>query len=261
MIPDEAFWLRLADAADAATMPYFRAGGEVENKLSEGFDPVTAADKAAERAIRDLIGDAFPDDAILGEEYGAREGASGRRWVIDPIDGTRAFVSGMPVWTTLVGLEVDGRSVAGLVSQPVTGERFVAREGRAVLHRAGTTLPLAVRPTAPGDAVTMTVDPYLFDGPSLRAFEAIRSECRLMRYSADAYAVCGVAMGTVQVAFERGVEPYDVGALIPLVEAAGGIYTTWDGGRPEAGGDVVASASPELHEWALSHLRTVSGVH
>ena len=260
MIPDPSFWHRLADAADRETLAHFRDGAAVENKLREGFDPVTVADRAAERAIRGIIREAFPDDAILGEEMGAEDRPGGRRWVIDPIDGTRAFVAGIPVWTTLIGLEIDGRSVAGLVSQPCTGERFLAVDGTAKLYRADAVQPLRAGGGAPSDAIVMTVDPFLFDGEARDAFQAVRREARLVRYSADAYAFCAVAAGSVQVAFERGVQPYDVGALIPLVEAAGGLFTTWTGDRAEKGGDVVAAATPELHEWALSHLRPVASL-
>ena len=260
MIPDEAFWHALADAAAAVTLPRFRTGAPVENKRAGGFDPVTTADRDAERAIRALIRESYPDDAIFGEEQAAQSGTSGRRWVIDPIDGTRAFVSGVPVWMTLVGLEIDGRAVAGLAAQPWTGERFLALDADATLLRGGERTQLRCRPSAPDDAIAMTVDPFLFEGAEREAFDAVRRGVRLVRYSADAYAFCGVALGTVQIAFERGVAPYDIGALIPLVEAAGGVFTTWDGGRPERGGNVVASASTELHEWALSRLQGVSAV-
>ena len=261
MIPDTAFWHALADAADKATLPHFRSGGRTSNKASAGFDPVTEADRAAERAIRELIEQAFPDDAILGEEEAPTDGASGRRWVIDPIDGTRAFVAGIPTWMTLIGLEVDGVGVAGLASQPWTGERFLSTNGSTGLHRQGERIRLATRSTQPADAIVMTVDPFLFEGSGLRAFETMREQCRLVRYSSDAYAFCALAAGAVQVAFERDVQPYDVGALIPIVEGAGGVFTRWDGGRPEQGGNVVAAASAELHDWALSHLQPVSPSH
>ena len=216
---------------------------------------MTEADRAVERAVRAVIAERFPDDAVLGEEYGAGTGSSGRRWVIDPIDGTRAFVAGIPVWMVLVGLEADGRAVAGLACQPVTGERFLAASGRARRFHRGQSLELRVRATEPGEAVLMTVDPHLMSGPSAVAFEAMRTGARLVRYSADAYAFCALAAGHVQVVVERGVQPYDIGAPIALVEAAGGTFTTWEGGRPEPGGNVVAAASPALHAWAIGHLR------
>ena len=255
MRPTAGDWHAIATAAETAVAPFLDGPTAADNKLSQGYDPVTEADRAVERAVRAVIAERFPNDAVLGEEYGSEGGASDRRWVIDPIDGTRAFVAGVPVWMTLVGLEEAGRSVAGLAVQPVTGERYLARGGEAVRHWRGRERRLAARATSPGEAVLMTTDPALLTGASGEAFAAMRDEARLVRYSADAYAVCALAAGHVQVVVECGVQPYDVGAVIPIVEAAGGVMTTWTGGRPEAGGDVVAAASPELHAWALAHLR------
>ena len=257
-LPPEAFWLALADAADGETMARFRAGTPIDDKLADadGFDPVTEGDRAAERAIRALIAERYPDHAILGEEEGA-SGTGNHRWVIDPIDGTRAFVAGLPVWMTLIGLERGGRAVAGLASQPVTGERFLATgDGGARLFRWGTEArALRVSGRAdPAAAIAMTTDPFLFDAERTERFERVRRATRLMRYGTDAYAFCALAMGTVDLVLEAGVQPYDIGALIPIVEAAGGLFTTWDGGRPEAGGSVIASASPALHGWALERL-------
>ena len=253
--PDARLWDALADAADRQTLPRFRAGTPVANKLASGFDPVTEADREAERAIRAILERERPHDAILGEEHGEGAGSSGCRWVIDPIDGTRAFIAGLPVWTTLIGLERDGRAVAGLVGQPVTGERFLARgDGTAAVERGGTRRALKVSGrAAPGEAIVMTTDPALLD-EAPGALDALRSAARLVRYGCDAYAFCALAAGTVDLVVELGVQPYDVVAPIALVEAAGGTVTNWAGKRAEAGGSIVAAASPELHEWALGIL-------
>ena len=261
MSVDDAFWSRLADVATAASLPHFRSGVAVDNKLDAGFDPVTIADREVERELRAIIRAECPADGILGEEFGADAGTSGRRWVIDPIDGTRAFVAGIPVWMTLVGLEENGRSVAGLACQPVTGERFVARSGRGTVTGPQGSRALRTSPVAPGDAVLMTTAPELLDGSAEAAFRAMSGTARLTRYSADAYAFCALAAGAVHVVIEKGVAPYDVGAVIPIVEAAGGSVTTWSGERAEPGGTIVATASPELHEWALGHLRAVADAH
>ena len=255
-LPPLAFWHALADAADRETSARFRANTAVDDKLEgRGFDPVTEADRESERAIRALIEVHYPGHAILGEEMGAREGGE-HRWVIDPIDGTRAFITGLPTWMTLIGLERGGRAVAGLASQPVTGERFVAPgDGTAHCRVREQEVPLRVSGRVePTQAIAMTTDPYLFGGDTRVAFERVRAGVRLTRYGADAYAFCLLAAGTVDIAFEVGVAPYDIGGLIPIVEAAGGLFTTWDGGRPEGGGAVVASASPQLHQWALGTL-------
>ena len=254
-LPNEHLWRAIADAADAETLPRFRAGGEVSNKLSEGFDPVTEADRAAERAVRLVLSRDRPEDAVLGEEAGAEEGSSAYRWVIDPIDGTRSFVAGIPLWMTLVGLERDGRAVAGLASQPHTGERFLATgDGRARLLTATGERKLSVSGRSdPAEAIGMTTDPHLLDEvPEAR--DAMRDGVRLTRYGADAYAFCLLAAGAVDLVYERSVQPYDVGALIPIVEAAGGAVTTWSGERAEGGGTIVAAASASLHAWALERL-------
>ena len=262
MMPSPDDWTAIAAAAESAASTFLDGVAGTENKLTEGFDPVTEADRSIERAVRAVLAERFPGDAILGEEYGARDGGTGRRWVIDPIDGTRAFISGIPVWMTLVGLEVNGRSLAGLAIQPVTGERYLARGGAASRHYRGGVRALATTDRPPGESILMTVDPHLMTGPSAAAFDEMRRAVRLVRYSADAYAFCALAAGHVQIVVERGVQPYDVGALIPIVEAAGGVMTTWDGARPEGGGDVVAAASASLHEWALGQLRdVVSSAH
>jgi histidinol phosphatase-like enzyme (inositol monophosphatase family) len=247
------FMRRIAAAAARETLPRFRASGAVANKLEGGFDPVTEADREAERAIRALIGAEFPDDGILGEEHGSENGESRRVWVIDPIDGTRAFISGVPVWGTLVGLTVDGDAVAGLMSQPFTGELYYANGDGAFYEGPGGPRRLSTRGTAAlEDATLFTTTPALFTGEMRVRYDRLEAAARLTRYGTDCYAFAMVAAGFADIAVDAGLQSYDIVALIPIIEKAGGVVTTWTGGAAEGGGDIIASASPALHEKALA---------
>ena len=252
---DISFMRRLAAGAAAETLPRFRRNGAVTNKLDGGFDPVTEADHAAEKAIRALIGEAFPDHGIVGEEFGT-EGEDRRHvWVIDPIDGTRAFISGLPLWGTLVGLIEDGRAVAGMMSQPFTGERFYASGGKGGREDPHGAAALATRPTVSlGEALMCTTTPALFEGAKRQAYDRVERAVRLARYGTDCYGYAMLAAGQVDLVVESGLQPYDIVALVPLIEAAGGVVTDWSGGRPEGGGDIVAAATPQLHEATIELL-------
>jgi histidinol phosphatase-like enzyme (inositol monophosphatase family) len=246
------FLFALAKAAADETLPRFRQPGGIENKLISGFDPVTEADKAAEHAIRALIERDFPGHGILGEEHGAVGLDRENVWVIDPIDGTRAFISGLPVWGTLVGLTFKGRAVTGLMAQPFTGEIFYALDGTTNLARGGKTEKLQTRPTKSlNDATMFTTTPHLFKGESKSRFETLESRVKLSRYGCDCYAYCMVAAGHADIVVEPGLKPYDIVALIPIIENAGGIITCWDGSPAENGGNIIAAATPELHKAAL----------
>ena len=250
------FMRRIASAAAAETLPRFRSQGAVVNKLSAGFDPVTEADREAERAIRALIGAEFPDHGILGEEHGSENLASRHVWVIDPIDGTRAFISGLPVWGTLVGLTVDGDAVAGLMSQPFTGELFYANTDGAFYEGPGGSRRLAARKTTKlEDATLFTTTPALFKGDARSRFDLFETKVQLSRYGTDCYAFAMVAAGTVDIVADPGLKPYDIVALIPIIEKAGGVVTTFDGRPAESGGDILAAATPELHEAAMAALQ------
>ncbi|MBB4003924.1 histidinol-phosphatase [Aurantimonas endophytica] len=252
--PDIDFLLSLADVADAETLPRFRNGSSIDNKLLAAFDPVTEADRAAERAIVAAIRSRYPEHALLGEEYGAT-GEGDRLWVIDPIDGTRAFIAGLPVWGTLVGYCEAGIARLGLMSQPFTGERFIADADAAWLEHGGRRSRLAARRTEEiASATLFTTTPRLFAGEALRRFEALETQARLTRFGVDCYAFCMLAAGHVDLVVETGLKPYDIVALVPIIERAGGVITTFAGERPEAGGDIVASATPALHRQALDIL-------
>jgi len=247
---------RLAEAAATAIMPHFRAAAPVENKRQGGFDPVTAADRAGESAMRALIAAHYPDHGIVGEELGSERADAEYVWVLDPIDGTRAFITGVPVWGTLIGLTRRGAPLVGMMSQPFTGERFWGDGGRAWYSRNGSPpAPLAARPCPRlADASLFTTSPGLYDAASRVAYDRLEGAVRLARYGCDSYAFCMVAAGQADVAVECGLQPYDIVALIPIVAGAGGRVTDWGGQSAVAGGNVVACGDPGLHPEVLRRL-------
>lgn len=251
----------LADAGGAAALSWFRQTGLVaDNKANGGgFDPVTAADRAAEAAMRAILARRRPDDAILGEEEGSRSGTSGLTWVLDPIDGTRAFLSGLPTWGVLVGLDDGARGILGVIEQPHTGERWLGVPGRgAWLTRAGVTRPIAVRPCAGlGQAILFTTAPEIFTPPERAGFEAVRAQARLTRYGVDCYAYALLAMGCIDLVIESGLYAYDIAAPKAVIEAAGGIVTDWRGGDCRGGGRVLAAGDAGVHAAALAWLAAV----
>lgn len=248
----ESVLLRAAYAAAECTLPLFRTDLTVDNKLASGFDPVTEADRGAERAIRATIEKSFPDHAILGEELG-RSGEGRFCWTIDPVDGTRAFIFGIPVWGTLIGFSVDGRAVAGIMSQPFIGEAFLASPGRSYYQRGPTGRALRVSGrTSLANARIATTTPALFDRAGLRAnYDRLEQKCLQARYGLDCYAYCLLAAGTIDLIIEVGLQSYDIAALIPIIEEAGGVVGTFEGGRAEGGGSIVAAATAELRDAAL----------
>lgn len=255
MVPDRVFFDRLAEAAARETLPRFRAGADVVNKEAGGFDPVTEGDRAAEVAIRDIISATFPDHGILGEEHGNVGLDREFVWVIDPIDGTRAFISGLPVWGTLIGLYQNGRALMGMVDQPFTGERYFT-DGTASFY-AGPGGPRTLKTRDCGglqNATLFTTSPHLFADEDDRRYRSVEKKARLFRYGCDCYAYMLVASGNIDLVIENQLKPYDVGGIIPIIENAGGVITTWDGGRPEMGGRIIAAATPALHEEAMALL-------
>jgi histidinol phosphatase-like enzyme (inositol monophosphatase family) len=251
-----AFFEEIAAAAATATLPYFRTSMAIDNKEAGGFDPVTEADKGAERAIRALIERDYPEDGIHGEEYGLVREHAARRWVIDPVDGTRAFISGLPVWGTLVGLMENNEAIAGLMAQPFTGETFITDGQRAVGQWRGQTADLRVSGVRKlSDAKMFTTSPHLFKGDMRGRFDLLETQVKLSRYGTDCYAFAMLAAGFADLVIDPGLKPYDIVALIPLIEQAGGVVTTLEGARAENGGDVIAAATPELHEAAIGSMR------
>ena len=247
----------LADAAARETLPRFRRRDlDVESKGSGAFDPVTEADRAAEAAMLALLAERRPDDAVLGEEHGARPGTSGLTWVLDPIDGTRAFIAGAPVWGTLIAVgDADGPAF-GIIDQPFTGERFSGGFGVARLRRGGGAEErLAVRGRPGLEAATiLTTHPEVGTPAERAAFDGLAARCRLVRHGLDCYGYALVAAGHADLVVEAGLNPYDVHAPIAVVEAAGGVVTAWDGGRPDGGGRVIAAGDRAVHAAAVAIL-------
>lgn len=247
----------MADAARSRTLPLFRSADlRPDNKLAAGFDPVTEADRESERAMRAILAERRPDDAILGEEFGAAAGTTGLTWVLDPIDGTRAFISGAPSWGTLIGLTDGTGPIYGIVDQPFTGERFEGGLGRARVVTAQGERPLAVRKNVPLDKATLlSTFPEIGTEAERAAFQRVSGQVRLTRYGLDCYGYALLAMGQVDLVIEAGLQAYDITAPIAVIEAAGGIVTNWQGGPAHAGGQVLAAATPELHAAALTLLQ------
>lgn len=253
---------RLADAARPIALHYFRSPGlGTDNKASEGdgFDPVTLADRAIERAMRDILAEDRPDDGILGEEYDDVPSRTGVTWVLDPIDGTRAFLCGLPSWGVLIAANDGEKPVIGVMDQPFIGERFTGTllpEARnAVLDNRAGTRELAVRGTeALSEALMCSTAPDMFRGSEAHAFASLGERVRLTRFGTDCYAYALLAMGQIDLVVESSLKPYDIQALMPLVQAAGGIVTNWSGGDAQQGGQVIAAATPALHEAAMSVL-------
>ena len=242
----------LADAAARAIEPYFRAPLAVQDKGGARFDPVTEADRAAERAMRSLIREHYPEHGILGEEEDAVAGAGEYTWVLDPIDGTRAFITGLPLWGTLIALNDGTGPVLGVMNQPFTGERYVGTGDGAWLN--GKPIRARGCPSL-AQARLMSTSPQLFDTPELMAaFESVAADVQLLRFGGDCYAYCMVASGFVDVVVEAGLKPYDTQALIPIVEGAGGRMTTWDGTSAQHGGEILACGDPVLHARLVERL-------
>jgi histidinol phosphatase-like enzyme (inositol monophosphatase family) len=249
----EAFAVELAREAASVTLPYFRGDYAEENKAGPGaFDPVTQADKEAEAAIRRLIAARYPDHGVVGEEYGEDRPDAEHVWVLDPIDGTRAFIAGLPLWTTLIGLRSAGKPSVGVISQPYVGELFLGGPSGAVLMSRGKTAPLAVRCCEKlTDAIIATTDPDIFTGPELGAWTQVRAAARLARLGCDAYAYAMVAAGRIDMVAETGLKVWDWSALVPVVEAAGGQVTNWRGDAPNDNGQIIAVGDPRVREQAL----------
>ncbi|OSP55231.1 inositol monophosphatase family protein [Pseudoruegeria sp. SK021] len=249
---------RLADVARRISLEYFRNPALVaDNKAVGGFDPVTQADRACELAMREVLAADRPDDAIEGEEFGPKSGTSGLRWVLDPIDGTRGFLSGTPTWGVLIAVCDDTGPIFGVIDQPYIGERFEGGFGGARLSRGAVETPLRTRNTQNlADAILFSTFPEVGTKDEGAAFATVARAVKLTRYGMDCYAYGLMALGQIDLVIEAGLQPYDVLAPIAVVEAAGGIVTDWQGRPAHGGGRVLAAANPAIHTQALAMLST-----
>ncbi|MEM6411691.1 MAG: inositol monophosphatase family protein [Pseudomonadota bacterium] len=255
-----AFAGRLADSAAAAIAPHFRALSEIEEKshtAKEGFDPVTEADRGAERAMRALIEAERPEDGIIGEEYDERPSRNGCTWVLDPVDGTRAFVAGLPVWTTLIALcDPAGDPIIGIIDPSALGERYLGWPGGAAMETAAGRKPIHV--SGEDDlrkATIATTDPFIMTPAEQGAWTHLRHTARIIRYGLDAYAYARLAAGTIDLVAETGLAPWDMAALIPVVRGAGGLACDWTGAPAKPGGQIVCASSQGVLDQALISLR------
>jgi histidinol phosphatase-like enzyme (inositol monophosphatase family) len=253
----KTFASKLADAARLVSLAPPARTLVVENKASSGsFDPVTEVDRAAERAMRKLIEDTFPDHGIVGEEYSEKPAIGRFHWSLDPIDGTRSFTCGLPSWTTLIALLDGGQIVLGIIDAPRLDERYVG-DGTGSWcesggHKAAIRSSGCVRLE---ETRLSTTDPYLFSAAAQKAFTELRRVTRTTRYGHDAYAYARLAAGTLDLVVECGLKPHDYNALIPVVRGAGGVFGDWSGGVDFASGNVIAAATPELYEAAVVIMR------
>lgn len=246
---------QLATASGDTILPFFRTALAIENKKSGGFDPVTAADRAAEQTMRTLIRRQFPEHGILGEEYGSDGADAEYVWVLDPIDGTKSFITGMVAWGTLIGLMRFGEPVFGMMHQPFTRERFTGDGGAARYRGPAGSRDLHVRKCAAiEDAILATTSPLLMNEADRAQFRAVENEVKLSRYGGDCYAYCMVAAGLIDLVIETEIKPYDIVAIIPIVTGAGGIVTTWENGPAQAGGRIVVAGDARVHKAALEML-------
>lgn len=246
----------LADAARKATLTWFRRPSlSAESKETARFDPVTEADRAAEDAMRAILAELRPEDAILGEERGHKPGTSGLTWILDPIDGTRGFLSGTPTWGVLIAVADDQGPFLGIIDQPYIGERFIGAPALARVTGPMGQADLATRAARPLDqAIIFTTFPEVGTPEDAGAFHRLASVCRLTRYGMDCYAYALLAAGQIDLVVEAGLQAYDIAAPIAVIEAAGGIVTDWTGGPAHQGGRVIAAANAGVHAAALALL-------
>lgn len=253
-----AFIDRLATASGETILPFFRTSLGIEDKgSSSGFDPVTEADRGAEAVMRRMINASFPQHGIVGEEFGSEREDADYVWVLDPIDGTKSFISGFPIWGTLIALLHRGSPVYGMMHQPYIGERFSGDTGAAQYRGTTGQRKLAVRRCASlSEASLFTTSPLLMSAEDRATFGRVESDVRLTRYGGDCYSYCMLASGHLDLVIETELKPYDIAALIPIITGAGGIITTWDGKPAQHGGRIVAAGDPRVHEAALKLLNT-----
>ncbi len=246
----------LADAARVATLAHFRQPGlDADSKETARFDPVTVADRLSEQRMREILATRRPQDGILGEEFGPTEGTSGLTWVLDPIDGTRGYLSGTPTWGVLISVRDETGPIYGLIDQPYIRERFEGGFGRAEVNGpTGRTVLQARAPRPLSQAILFTTFPEVGTIEEGEAFRRVAPKAKLVRYGMDCYAYALIAAGQIDLVIEAGLQAYDVQAPIAVIEAAGGIVTDWQGRPAHDGGRILAAANREIHAEALALL-------
>ena len=245
----------LADEASRITMSYFLQDLEIVNKSDKGFDPVTIADKKTEEVIRSLITKEFPDHGIIGEEYDNHGSFNGPYWVIDPIDGTRAFLLQIPVWGTLIAFNNGPEPIFGIVDQPYQKKRYIGFNNECFLLNEGQKISLNTKNTKNlENSVISCTDPFLFSEKELDSFRKLSSVSRIRRFGLDCTGFCLLASGQIDLVIEADLKIYDIQALIPIIRGAGGIVTTWEGEDPSTGGNILASCNKKLHADAMAIL-------
>lgn len=247
----------LAERAGAVILPHFRARPAVNHKGGTVFDPVTAADRDAETAIRQMLAETWPRHGIVGEEFGNDRPDADYCWIVDPIDGTRAFIMGQPLWGTLIGLTAGGAPLLGMMDQPFTQERFWSGETESYFRRGGESQIIHVRDCrALGEAMLASSTPDMFAGTNERPYARLAEAVRLRRFGGDCYNYCLLAMGEIDLVVETDLKPFDILPLIPIIERAGGVVSTWEGGDPRGGGRIIAAGDARLHALAVDVLST-----
>ena len=248
----------LADQSGQVILRYFRAPIAVDEKFEKGiYDPVTIADREAEKIMRSLIEERFADHGIIGEEFGNKPSDSPYCWVFDPIDGTRAFIIGAPTWGTLIGLNKNNQPFHGMMNQPFTRERFWGGpEGAFYQRHKDNKITLTTSSVCDLDKATLasTAPEHISSPQDWQKFSALSDKTRMTRYGYDCYAYCLLAMGHLDLVAEAGLAIYDIAPLVPIIRAAGGVVTTWDNNDPTNGGTILASANQTLHDKALAFL-------
>jgi len=252
---------KLADLAAEVTLSLFRRHGETIDKAGPGaFDPVTRADREAEQVMRAFLESELPDDGIDGEEFGIKPGTSGWTWYLDPVDGTRAFIAGLPCWTTLIGCAEGDIPTIGIIDQPYLQERYIGwTEGACVEIRGKTSLLKVSDETRLTNAILSTTDPFILTPSERGAFEHLRQTARLTRYGLDAYAYARLAAGDINLVTETGLQAHDVAALIPVVRGAGGVACDWTGAPAKTGPQLACASSQDIMDQAIISLRRSAG--
>jgi histidinol phosphatase-like enzyme (inositol monophosphatase family) len=244
----------MAAVARTATLRHFRGAGlSAETKEADRFDPVTVADRDSEAAMRAVLARLRPQDGVLGEEMAPTAGQSGLTWVIDPIDGTRSYLAGTPTWGVLISVQDEIGPIYGLIDQPYIGERFEGGFGRARVTGPMGEAALRTRAARPlSQAILFSTFPEVGTLAEGAAFRRVAGQARLVRYGTDCYAYGLLAAGQIDLVIEAGLQAYDVGAPIAVIEAAGGIVTDWQGRPCPQGGQVLAAANAAIHAEALA---------